>query len=157
MSLLDTLWKRLLLVTKHDLLVTSSRPMAPTQGCIGNDLRPSMLLLIEASRCMHAIDRLVMTRAGARCRSCRRRGSHLHIVTVRCAQFRCMLVQLLTYPVLLVIEIVYSVQERWLLAVWIWLFRVRTVQIERFGFLISDGVRPRIIERVVPSQIVVVV
>lgn len=151
MSLFNALRERLLLVAKNDRLITSSCSMASTQGRVGDDLCTSVLLLFKSSRRMHAVNRLGVAGAGARCGSRCRRRSHLHIVTVGSAQLRCMLMHLLAYPVLLLllelVEVVDAVEEGWLLTVG--LFRVRTIQVKSFGLLITDWIGSRIIERVV--------
>ena len=62
------------------------------------------------------------------------------------------MIHLFTNPVLIV-EVVDSVQEGRLLA----LFRVRTVEVKGFSFLIADRIGSRIIKGViVPRQVVVV-
>ena len=50
-----------------------------------------------------------------------------------------MLVLWFRYPIR-VLEVVDTVQESRLL------LRVRTIQVKRFGFLVADGVRPRIVQ-----------
>ena len=86
----------------------SCSPLTPTQWGVSLVLLVMvMMLLLKAPCSMHLlVDLLIM--APGRARSCTRCGRlrHLHIVTIRRAQLRCMLLQLL--PVL-VIKIVDSI------------------------------------------------
>ncbi len=86
----------------------SCSPLTPTQWGVSLVLLVMvMMLLLKAPCSMHLlVDLLIVTRG--RARSCARCGRlrHLHIVTIRRAQLRSMLLQLL--PVL-VIKIVDSI------------------------------------------------
>ena len=91
----------MLLAAKYDGLVASRRTLTPTHWRVCNHLLPSVLLLLETTGRMHAVNGLGLAGAGACSRSRGRRLGHLHIVTVRRAKFRCILLYLLSDPVLI--------------------------------------------------------
>ena len=79
----------MLLIANNNDLVATRGSLTPAHRRVRNHLLPGVLLLLKAASRMHTADRLRL--AGARtCSGSRsRRLGHLHIVTVRRAQFRC--------------------------------------------------------------------
>ena len=75
----------MLLVAEDDRLVTASRPLTSAHGSVRDDLLGCVLF--EAPCRVHTVNRLGLTGARTCSRSRGRRLSHLHIVTVRRAQF----------------------------------------------------------------------
>ncbi len=113
----------------------SCGPLSPTEWSASRMLRLVVLLLKAPCRMHLLVDLLVVARGRACSRPCRGRLRHLHIVAIRRAQLRSMLLQLL--PVL-VIKIVDSIQESRL-------FRIRAIQVKCFGFIVANWVCFRVL------------
>ena len=147
----------MLLATKYYDLVASRCTLTSAHRRVRYHLLTCMLLLFKTTGRMHAINRLGLAGTRACSRSCSRRLSNLHIVTVRCAKFRSILLHLLYDPILIakVIDAVKEGRLRLLLLrllLLLDLLWIRTVKIKCFSLLISDRIGARIIKGVIVSR-----
>ena len=146
----------MLLAADNDDLFAARSSLTPAHRRVRDHLLPDVLLLKAAGR-VHAINRLGLAGTGACSRSRGRRLGHLHIVTVRRAKFRSILLHLLYDPILIakVIDAVKEGRLRLLvlrLLLLLGLLWIRTVKIKCFSLLIADRIGARIIKGVIVSR-----